>query len=49
VVARLQIQPGELLQSTRFSKEQRDDILQASFDASLRLIRCFDIADKLRT
>lgn len=49
VVARLQMQAHELLQNTSLSKDQREAILQASFDASLRLIRCFDIADKVRT
>lgn len=48
VVARLQMQAGELLQNTNFGKAQREAILQASFDASFRLIRCFDIAQRLK-
>ena len=48
VVARLQMQAGELLQNTNFGKDQHDAILQASFDASFRLIRCFDIAQRLK-
>jgi hypothetical protein len=49
VVARLQMQTHELLQSTCLKKDAREAIMQAAFDTSLRLIRCFDIADKLRT
>lgn len=47
VVARLQIQVGELLKTTSLSEPDRQTIFQACFDASLRLICCGDIAEKL--
>jgi hypothetical protein len=47
VVARLQVQIGELLKSTSLKEEERQAIFGASFEASMRLIQCWDIRDKL--
>jgi hypothetical protein len=43
VVARLQLQVGELLKSTTLDEATREAVFAASFQASMRLIRCFDI------
>jgi hypothetical protein len=48
VVARLQIQTAELLNPTSLIPRQRQAIMQAALNASLRLIRCYDIAEQLR-
>lgn len=45
----MQVQVSELLKNTSFNESAREAILKASFDASLRLIRCGDIQNKIMT
>jgi hypothetical protein len=47
VVARMQVQVSDLLKNTNFNETTREVIFKASFDASLRLIRCGDIQNKI--
>jgi hypothetical protein len=46
-VARLQVQAGELLKNTSFNDSTREALFQASFDASLRLIQCGEIQNRI--
>lgn len=46
-VARLQVQVGELLKNTSFDESAREAIFESSFDASLRLIRCGEIQNRI--
>ena len=47
VVARLQLQVGDLLKNTSFDESACEAIFKASFDASLRLIRCGEIQNRI--
>jgi hypothetical protein len=47
VVARLHFQVGELLKNTTLGESCRQAIFSASFHASTRLIRCWEIREKL--
>lgn len=47
VVARLQVQVSELLKNTTLGESGRGAVFSASFHASTRLIRCWDVWEKL--
>lgn len=47
VVARLHFQVGELLKNTTLGESRRQAIFSASFHASMRLIRCWEIQEEL--
>ena len=49
VVARLQLQVRDLLNATAFDEPKRQAIFEASFNASLRLLRCYDFAVRLES
>src|SRR5260221_11142363 len=48
VVARLQVQVSNLLQGSTASPARREAIFGAAFEASRRLINCWDTRDRLK-
>ena len=48
VVARLHVQTGDLLQMSSLIEEKRQEVFQIIFEASTRLLHCYDIVTKIR-